>query len=153
MTDILLVLMKIWICQWNFQWRISNTRLDRMTCLHRRRTHQMSQQDPAETDRRLHLSKSLRRHVKMTVRIISFELGSVKKATHCRLFHVRLSSLEDSTLSQSRILFKFLRLILQKSSIISKQKIYSSLIILCWVNPYHRWNLPTFNERRKYLIS
>ena len=45
--------------------------------------------DPAETDRRRHLSKSLRRNVKMTVRIISFELGSVTKATHCRLFHVR----------------------------------------------------------------
>ena len=45
--------------------------------------------DPAETDRRRHLSKSLRRNVKMTVRIIPFELGSVTKATHCRLFHVR----------------------------------------------------------------
>ena len=42
-SDFLLVLMKIWICQWNFHWRISNTRLDRMTCLHRRRSHQISQ--------------------------------------------------------------------------------------------------------------
>ena len=42
-SDFLLVLMKIWICQWNFHWRIFNTRLDRMTCLHRRRSHQISQ--------------------------------------------------------------------------------------------------------------
>ena len=120
--------------------------------------------DPAETDRRRLLSKSLRRNVKMTVRIISFELGSVAKATHCRLFHVRhlsktvlsstiLSSSSCPSLAKSDPFHNFLRLILPKSSIISKQKIYSSLLILCWVNPYHRWNLSTFNERRKYLIS
>ena len=59
--------------------------------------------NPAETDRRRHLSKSLRRNVKMTVRIIPFELGSATKATHCRLFQVRQlpKTVHSSTLLSS----------------------------------------------------
>ena len=75
--------------------------------------------DPTETDRRRHLFKSLRRDVKMTVRIISFELGSVTKATHCHFFTFVISRRQYSLRpyyrqvhvphSQSRILFIFLK--------------------------------------------
>ena len=96
---------------------------------------------------------------------VSYLLSSdpSRKLPTADFFHVRhlsktvlssgILSSSSCSHSQSLILFKFLKLILPKSSIMSKQKIYSSLLILCWVNPYHRWNFSTFNERRKYMIS
>ena len=163
-SDFLLVLMKIWICQWNFHWRISNTRLDRMTCLHRRRTHQINTVGillrqivdftyPNRfdvTSRWLSVSYLLSSDPSRKLPTVDFFTFVISRRQYSLRPYYRQVHVPHS---QSRTLFKFLKMILPKSSIMSKQKIYSSLLILCWVNPYHRWNFSTFNERRKYLIS
>ena len=112
--------MKIWICQWNFHWRISNTRLDRMTCLRRRRSHQITQHgscwDRSSTsaiqiastqrqdDRPYHIHRArIRRRKLPTADFFTFVIS--RRQYSLRLI---LSSSSYPSLS-SRILFKFLK--------------------------------------------